>query len=116
MVSYTYKQVVGQLHWLNELGRGGRGGGRNSPNNSRAFDEPMFSWNDNGGSSSGLCKPIGRTLLRAMCIIELGWLKSFSTDFGIFQVMYQGSPETSYMDVGASAPSGLRAARTRLTL
>jgi len=46
---------------------------------------------------------------------ELGWLKSFSTDFGIFQVIYQGSPETSYMDgrLGSERPYGRR---TRLTL
>ena len=35
-----------------DLGDGG--GGRNAPNNSRAFDEPYFSWNANGASSSGL--------------------------------------------------------------
>jgi len=37
----------------------------------------------------------------------LNWLRKFSTDFGIFQVMYQGSPLTSYLDVGNSFPSGL---------
>ena len=29
------------------------------------------------------------------------------TDLGIFQVFYQGSPESTYMDVGNAFPSGL---------
>jgi hypothetical protein len=37
----------------------------------------------------------------------MNWLHRFATDFGIFQVLYQGSPETSYLDVGNSFPSGL---------
>jgi hypothetical protein len=107
MVSYTYSRLWGNYTGLTSSDEADGGGGRNSPNNSRAFDEPMFSWNDNGGSSSGLLPTDRPNTFKGYVYYELGWLKSFSTDFGIFQVMYQGSPETSYMDVGASAPSGL---------
>lgn len=55
MFSYTYSHFRGNYTGLtsSDMSDGGLGG-RNSPNNSRAFDEPYFSWNDNGGSSSGL--------------------------------------------------------------
>jgi hypothetical protein len=34
---------------------------------------------------------------------ELSWLKKFSTNFGIFQYLYSGTPMTSYLDVGANS-------------
>ena len=54
MFSYTYSRLWGNYTGLTSSDEADGGGGRNSPNNSRSFDEPQFSWNDNGGSSSGL--------------------------------------------------------------
>jgi hypothetical protein len=79
----------------------GQAGGRSSPNNSRAFDEPYFQWNSFGGSSSGLLPTDRPSTFKGYAYYELGWLKKFTTDFGIFQYAYQGSPITSYLDVGA---------------
>jgi hypothetical protein len=107
MVSYTYSRLWGNYTGLTSSDEADGGGGRNSPNNSRSFDEPQFSWNDNGGSSSGLLPTDRPNTLKGYTYYTLNWAHKFSSDFGIFQVFYQGSPESSYMDVGNAFPSGL---------
>jgi len=106
MFSYTYSKLYGNYTGLTSSDQADGGGGRNSPNNSRAFDEPYFSWGSNGKSSSGLLPTDRPNTFKGYVYYELGWLKSFTTDFGIFQVLYQGSPETSFLDVGYSFPGG----------
>lgn len=103
MFSYTYSRFRGNYTGLtsSDLSDGGLGG-RNSPNNSRAFDEPYFSWNDNGGSSSGLLPTDRPNKFKGYAYYELGEGKHTSTDFGLFQYMYQGSPVSTYVDAGYS--------------
>ena len=48
MFSYTWSNFRGNYTGLTSSDLGDGGGGRNAPNNSRAFDEPYFSWNANG--------------------------------------------------------------------
>jgi Carboxypeptidase regulatory-like domain len=107
MFSYTYSRLWGNYTGLTSSDQADGGGGRNAPNNSRSFDEPMFSWNANGSSSSGLLPTDRPNTFKGYVYYNLNWLRKFSSDFGIFQVMYQGSPLTSYLDVGNSFPSGL---------
>jgi hypothetical protein len=104
MVSYTYSKLRGNYTGLtsSDISDGGQGG-RSSPNNSRAFDEPYFSWNANGGSSSGLLPTDRPNTFKGYAYYELGWMKKFTTDFGIFQYLYSGSPATTYADVGLGA-------------
>jgi hypothetical protein len=102
MASYTYSKFRGNYTGLTSSDiSDGQSGGRSSPNNSRAFDEPYFSYNANGGSSSGLLPTDRPHTIKGFGYYELGWLKKFTTDFGIFQFLYSGSPITSYLDVGA---------------
>ena len=103
LFSYTYSHLRGNYTGLtsSDISDGGYGG-RNSPNNSRAFDEPYFSYNSMGGSSSGLLPTDRPNTLKGYAYYEVGFLKKFTSDFGIFQTVYQGSPNTSYMNVGAS--------------
>ena len=102
MFSYTYSHLRGNYTGLTSSDiSDGQAGGRSSPNNSRAFDEPYFQWNSLGGSSSGLLPTDRPSTFKGYAYYELGWLKKFTTDFGIFQYAYQGSPITSYLDVGA---------------
>ena len=102
MFSYTYSHLRGNYTGLTSSDiSDGQAGGRSSPNNSRAFDEPYFQWNSYGGSSSGLLPTDRPNTFKGYAYYELGWLKKFTSDFGIFQYMYQGSPITSYLDVGA---------------
>jgi hypothetical protein len=103
MFSYTYSHFRGNYTGLtsSDMSDGGLGG-RNSPNNSRAFDEPYFSWNDNGGSSSGLLPTDRPNKFKGYAYYELPEGKHTSTNFGLFQYFYQGSPVSSYVDSGYS--------------
>jgi hypothetical protein len=106
MFSYTYSRLWGNYTGLTSSDQADGGGGRNAPNNGRAFDEPFFSWNANGGSSSGILPTDRPSTFKGYGYYTLDWLRRFSTQFGIFQVVYQGSPLTSYVDVGFSFPNG----------
>jgi hypothetical protein len=104
MFSYTYSRLWGNYSGLTSSFQGDGGGGRNAPNNSRAFDEPFFSWNSQGSSSSGLLPTDRPNTFKGYVYYDLSWWKKFTTQFGIFQVMYQGTPETSFVDVGFAFP------------
>jgi hypothetical protein len=105
MFSYTYSHLRGNYTGLTSSDiSDGQQGGRSSPNNSRAFDEPYFQWNSFGGSSSGLLPTDRPNTFKGYAYYELPWSKfsrKSSSDFGIFQYAYQGAPQTSYLDVGA---------------
>jgi hypothetical protein len=104
MFSYTYSKLRGNYTGLTTSDiSDGQLGGRASPNNSRAFDEPYFQYNSFGGSSSGLLPTDRPNTFKGYGYYELGWLKKFSTDFGIFQYLYSGTPMTSYLDTGANS-------------
>jgi outer membrane receptor protein involved in Fe transport len=107
MFSYTYSRLRGNYTGLTTTDIADGGGGRNAPNNSRSFDEPYFSFNANGGSSSGLLPTDRPHAFKGYAYYEMPWGKisnKLGTDFGIFQVLYSGSPLTSYLDVGFSSP------------
>jgi hypothetical protein len=106
MFSYTYSHLRGNYTGLTSSDVADGGGGRNAPNNSRSFDEPFFSWNANGGSSSGLLPTDRPNAAKGYVYYDLPWLRKFATDFGVFQSAYSGSPLTSYLDAGFAFPSG----------
>jgi Carboxypeptidase regulatory-like domain len=103
MFSYTWSRLWGNYSGLTSSMQEDGGGGRNAPNNSRAFDEPMFSWDSFGRSSSGLLPTDRPNALKGFLYYQIPWLRKMTTDLGIFQVLYQGAPETSVMDVGFAA-------------
>lgn len=102
MFSYTYSNLRGNYMGLTSSDQAdGLAGGRNSPNNSRSFDEPFFSWSANGTSSSGPLPTDRPSTFKGYGYYELPWWgKKMTTDFGLFQYFYEGSPNTSFMDVG----------------
>lgn len=102
MFSYTYSHFRGNYTGLTNTDIADGGGGRNAPNFSRAFDETFFSYSGFGTSSSGLLPTDRPSVFKGYAYYELSWLPKFSTHFGIFQVAYQGSPASSFMDVGFS--------------
>jgi hypothetical protein len=106
MFSYTYSRLWGNYTGLTSSDQADGGGGRNAPNNGRSFDEPFFSWNANGQSSSGLLPTDRPSTFKGYGYYEFGWMRHFSTQLGIFQVLYQGSPMTSYLDAGFAFPTG----------
>jgi len=99
--SYTYSHFRGNYTGLtsSDLADGGYGG-RNSPNNSRSFDEPYFSYNSMGGSSSGNLPTDRPNTFKGDGYYQFAYLRKFTTNLGLFQTWYQGSPNTSYMDIG----------------
>jgi hypothetical protein len=106
MFSYTYSRLYGNYTGLTSSDQADGGGGRNAPNNGRAFDEPFFSWGANGKSSSGLLPTDRPNTFKGYAYYDLGWMRHFSTQVGIFQVFYQGSPLTAYLDAGFAFPTG----------
>jgi hypothetical protein len=106
MFSYTYSRLWGNYSGLTSTNIGDAGGGRNSPNNSRAFDEPLFSWGDNGQSSSGLMPTDRPNAFKGWTYYTLEEGKHNATDFGLFSYLYSGSPQTSIEDVGFAFPGG----------
>jgi hypothetical protein len=105
MFSYTYSRLWGNYSGLTSTNIGDASGGRNSPNNSRAFDEPFFSWADNGQSSSGLMPTDRPNAFKGYTYYELDEGHRNSTEFGVFSYLYSGSPQTSILDVGFAFPS-----------
>lgn len=101
MVSYTYSHFRGNYTGLtsSDLSDGGDGG-RNAPNNSRAFDEPYFQYNSFGDSSSGLLPTDRPNTFKGYAYYQMDFLRKFTTNLGLFQTLYEGSPNTTYMDVG----------------
>lgn len=104
MLSYTYSKLRGNYTGLTSSDVADGGGGRNAPNNSRAFDEPYFSWNALGGSSSGLLPTDRPNALKGYGAYTLGWMKRMTTTAGVFETAYSGTPLTSYEDVGYAFP------------
>jgi hypothetical protein len=102
MFSYTWSNFRGNYSGLTSSDLGDGGGGRNAPNNSRAFDEPYFQFNAQGTSSSGLLPTDRPNALKGYTYYELPWLRKFVTDFGLTQFAYSGTPLTSEQDVGYS--------------
>ena len=106
MFSYTYSRLWGNYSGLTSTDIGDAGGGRNSPNNSRAFDEPYFSWSANGTSSSGLLPTDRPNAFKGYAYYTLNEGKHTATNVGLFSYAYSGSPQTSINDVGFSFLGG----------
>jgi hypothetical protein len=106
MFSYTYSHLRGNYTGLTSTDIADAGGGRNSPDNSRAFDETYFSFDAYGRSSSGDLPTDRPNTFKGYAYYELGWKEKWTTDLGLFQVIYQGSPVSSYIDVGYSVIPG----------
>ena len=106
MFSYTYSRLWGNYSGLTSTDLGDAGGGRNSPNNSRAFDEPFFSWDANGKSASGLLPTDRPHAFKGWTYYELSEGHHNATDFGLFSYLYSGTAQNSYADVGFAFPGG----------
>jgi hypothetical protein len=101
--SYTWSNFRGNYTGLTNTDISDGGGGRNAPNNSRAFDEPFFYYDAAGKLNNGPLPTDRPSVFKGYAYYELPWGRKFSTNFGIFQYLYQGSPVSSFVDVGLSA-------------
>jgi Carboxypeptidase regulatory-like domain len=105
MFSYTYSHLRGNYTGLTSTDISDGGGGRNAPNNSRAFDESYFQYDAYGKSSAGNLPTDRPNTFKGYAYYTFG-VKNWSTDLGLFQYLYQGSPVSSYVDVGYSVIPG----------
>ena len=102
MVSYTYSRLRGNYAGLTSTDLADGGGGRNSPNNSRSFDETYFQYDAYGKSSSGPLATDRPNTFKGYTYYTLPWSgKRAITNIGLFQTMYEGTSSSSYLDVGA---------------
>jgi hypothetical protein len=100
MFSYTWSSLWGNYAGLTNTDQTDGGfPGRNSPDTSRAFDEPFYYFGANGKSNNGPLPTDRPNTFKGYVYYQLPW-KGQTTTFGIFQTAYQGSPQYSYMDLG----------------
>ena len=100
MFSYTYSSLWGNYTGLTNTDQtdGGQPG-RNSPDTSRAFDEPFYYYGANGRSNNGPLATDRPNTLKGYVYYTLPWKKQIST-IGLFQTAYQGSPQAAFIDLG----------------
>ena len=102
LFSYTYSRLWGNYTGLTTTDQNdGNAAGRNSPDTSRAFDEPFFYYGANGKSNDGLLPTDRPNTFKGNVYYQLPW-KHMNTTFGLFQFAYQGSPISSYIDLTAA--------------
>jgi hypothetical protein len=100
MFSYTWSRLWGNYTGLTTTQQiDGGSTGRNSPNTTRAFDEPFYYFGTNGKSNAGPLPTDRPNALKGNVYYQLRW-KGMTTTFGLFQAAYQGSPVASWADVG----------------
>jgi hypothetical protein len=106
MFSYTWSRLWGNYTGLTTTDQSDGGNtGRNSPDTSRSFDEPFYYFNYKGTSNAGPLPTDRPNTLKGNVYYQLPWWsKTQTTTLGLFQVAYQGSPVTSYVDIGYGAP------------
>ena len=100
MFSYTYSSLWGNYAGLTNTDQTDGGvTGRNSPDTSRAFDEPFYYFGANGKSNNGPLATDRPHTFKGYVYYQLPWKKG-TTTVGLFQTAYQGSPQSSFIDLG----------------
>jgi hypothetical protein len=109
MFSYTWSSLWGNYAGLTTTDQIDGGiTGRNSPDTSRSFDEPFYYFGANGKSNNGPMPTDRPSTIKGDVYYQLPW-KGMTTTLGLFQVAYQGSPVSSYVDLGYAGSSPVEA-------
>jgi hypothetical protein len=99
--SYTWSSLWGNYTGLTTTDQiDGGSTGRNSPDTTRSFDEPFYYFGANGKSNNGPLPTDRPNTFKGYVYYQLSWLKGQTTSFGLFQSLYEGSPVSSYIDIG----------------
>ena len=106
MFSYTYSSFRGNYCGLTSCNEADGGGGRNAPNNSRAFDESYFQYNAYGGAFNGKLATDRPNSFKGYGYYDLKEGGKSNTTLGLFQDAYSGTPQSSFVDVGYSIAGG----------
>jgi len=109
MFSYTYSKLWGNYTGLTTTDQiDGGTTGRNSPDTTRSFDEPFYYFGANGKSNDGPLPTDRPSAIKGYAYYTLPW-KGMNTTFGLFQVAYQGSPVSSFTDIGYAGANPVEA-------
>ncbi|HTU40813.1 MAG TPA: hypothetical protein VMF10_03840, partial [Candidatus Aquilonibacter sp.] len=105
MFSYTWSRLWGNYTGLTTTDQvDGGTTGRDSPDTTRSFDEPFYYFADTGKSNDGPLPTDRPNTFKGFVYYTLPWKShTNTTTLGIFQVAYQGSPVSSYVDLGLAA-------------
>jgi len=104
MFSYTWSSLWGNYTGLTTTDQiDGGTTGRNSPDTTRSFDEPFYYFTYKGALGNGPLPTDRPNTLKGYMYYTVPW-KGMNTTLGLFQVAYQGSPMSSYTDVGLQYP------------
>lgn len=111
MAAYTWSSNWGNYTGLTTTDQiDGGAGGRNSPDTTRSFDEPFYYFTYKGTSGNGPLPTDRPNTLKGNIYYTKPW-KGMNTTIGLFQVAYQGSPVSSWSDIGyGNGPGALPAA------
>ena len=106
MFSYTWSRLWGNYTGLTTTDQIDGGiTGRNSPDTTRSFDEPFYYFGANGKSNDGPLPTDRPNTFKGNVYYNLPW-KGMTSTIGLFQVAYQGSPMSSFADVGLGCCGG----------
>jgi len=98
--SYTWSSLWGNYTGLTTTDQTDGGvTGRDSPDTTRAFDEPFYYFKYNGKSNDGPLPTDRPNTLKGDVYYNLHWA-GMTTTLGIFQVAYEGTPVSSWSDLG----------------
>lgn len=106
--AYTYSHLRGNYSGLvdSDVADGNAttaAGIRNvSPNSGRAFDEPHFQFDAYGRPFNGLLATDRPHSLKLQGHYVFSYLQKHETTLGLFQVIYSGTPLSSYLDVAGA--------------
>jgi hypothetical protein len=111
MFSYTWSRLWGNYTGLTTTDQIDGGiTGRNSPDTTRSFDEPFYYFGANGKSNDGPLPTDRPSAFKGFVHYTLPWKgRTNTTTFGLFQIAYQGSPVSSYTDLGLGGGAPIEA-------
>ena len=107
MFSYTWSSLWGNYTGLTTTDQiDGGTTGRDSPDTTRSFDEPFYYFGANGKSNDGPLPTDRPNVLKGYVYYTLPWKgRTNTTTFGLFQIGYQGTPMSSWADLGLGVGS-----------
>jgi Carboxypeptidase regulatory-like domain len=105
MFSYTWSRLWGNYTGLTTTDQiDGGNTGRDSPDTTRSFDEPFFYFGANGKLNNGPLPTDRPNTFKGNAYYRMPWKgNTNTTSFGIFSYAYQGSPVSSYVDLGLAS-------------
>jgi hypothetical protein len=109
-ISYTYSSLWGNYTGLTTTDQiDGGAAGRNSPDTTRAFDEPFYYFKYDGKSNNGPLPTDRPNAFKGNVYYGHPWNRTHTTSIGLNQNILQGSPVSSFIDLASASTTPLDA-------